>query len=102
MRPQGASASSSQRAFEDFGVPNLASDPQALLAQPEALFGPAAFLDEPRLYGHATTTYPRPYERCWLEAEEGERFAFDWVFPPTGGDSYEDVWSLFGDAWRPF
>ena len=28
----------------------------------------------------------RPYERCWLEAEDGERFAFDWVFPPGGSD----------------
>ncbi|CAK9053355.1 unnamed protein product [Durusdinium trenchii] len=32
-----------------------------------------------------------PYERCWLEAEDGERFAFDWVFPPTGFDPQRPV-----------
>ena len=26
----------------------------------------------------------RQYERCWLDAEDGERFAFDCVFPDTG------------------
>lgn len=26
------------------------------------------------------------YERCWMEAEDGEPFAFDWVFPDTGFD----------------
>eukprot|EP00435_Cladocopium_sp_Y103_P034044 s582_g8.t1 len=26
------------------------------------------------------------YERCWLDAEDGERFAFDCVFPDTGFD----------------
>mmetsp|Transcript_59712 Transcript_59712/g.142441 ORF Transcript_59712/g.142441 Transcript_59712/m.142441 type:complete len:476 (-) Transcript_59712:107-1534(-) len=32
-----------------------------------------------------------PYERCWLQAEDGEPFAFDWVFPPSGYDPDQPV-----------
>mmetsp|Transcript_34073 Transcript_34073/g.63595 ORF Transcript_34073/g.63595 Transcript_34073/m.63595 type:complete len:478 (-) Transcript_34073:157-1590(-) len=31
------------------------------------------------------------YERMWIEAEDGERFASDWVFPPTGFDASRPV-----------